>query len=177
MVDTLPAPEGSPLHKPLVAEIGESEERLGAIEICRDRLKFVHLRAIPEEPNFWSVRRISGVLLCGFDWFIRFLETSPADELGVVLAVHNADELSASIRAGVSSVITAPWSGEVLLNQIEGQLHFASERKRSALLLEGQQEILEMVARGAGLQQTIEAVALLMEKVEPDLRCAVSTLN
>jgi hypothetical protein len=44
------------LPKPLVAVIGDSEDLLGAIESCKERLEFIHLNAIPEEPNFWSVR-------------------------------------------------------------------------------------------------------------------------
>ena len=58
----------------------------------------------------------------------------------------------------------------MLLNQIESQLHFVSERKRSGQLLSGQKEILEMIASGAEFGSTIEALALLIEKIEPDVR-------
>jgi hypothetical protein len=60
MVGTLPSPESAALRKPLVAVIGDSEDMLAAIGSCKDRLEFVRLNAIPEEPNFWSVRQISG---------------------------------------------------------------------------------------------------------------------
>ena len=34
-----------------------------------------------------------------------------------------------------------------------------------------------MIARGAAFDSTIEALALLVEQVEPDVRCAISTIN
>src|SRR5208337_2582775 len=38
-------------------------------------------------------------------------------------------------------------------------------------------DVLEMIARGAAFESTIETLALLVEKVEPDVRCAISTIN
>ena len=105
MVGTLPGPESAALHKPLVGVIGDSEDILGAIESCKDRVVFVRLDVIPEEPNFWSARGVSGVVICGLTWLTRFLETNPSDELSVVVAVNNFDEFSAALRAGASSVL------------------------------------------------------------------------
>ena len=34
-----------------------------------------------------------------------------------------------------------------------------------------------MIARGAAIESTMETLALLVEKVEPDVRCAISTIN
>lgn len=82
---TLPGPESAALHKPLVGVIGDSEDILGAIESCKDRVEFVRLDVIPEEPNFWSARGVSGVVICGRTWLTRFHETNPSDEPGVVL--------------------------------------------------------------------------------------------
>jgi PAS domain S-box-containing protein len=177
MVGTLQSAESAAFHKPVVAVIGDSEEMPGAIESCKNRLEFVGLNAIPQEPNFWSVRQISGVVIFGLNWFTRFLETKPCDGLGVVVAVNNLDEFSAAVGAGASSVLIEPLSGDVLLNQIESQLHVVSERKRSEQLLNGQKDILEMIACGAEFGSTIEALVLLIEKMEPDVRCAISAIN
>jgi PAS domain S-box-containing protein len=177
MVGTLPGPESAALHKPLVGVIGDSEDILEAIESCKDRVEFVRLGAIPEEPNFWSVRGVSGVVICGLTWLTRFHETNPSDELGIVVAVNNFDEFSAALRAGAFSVLIAPASGDELLSQIESQLHFVSGRKRSEQLLAGQREILEMISCDAEFERTIGAVAHLIEKIEPDVRCAISALT
>ena len=88
MARTLPGSKGADLPKPLVAVIGDSEDMLGAIESCKDRLEFVHLDAIPDEPNFWSVRQIGGVVIRGLNWFVRFREIEPSEEVGVVVAGH-----------------------------------------------------------------------------------------
>ncbi len=87
------------------------------------------------------------------------------------------NEYSAALEAGASSVLIKPLSGYALLRQIESQLHVVGERKRSEQLLSGQKEILEKIARGAAFESTIEALAFLVEKVEPDVRCAILTLN
>ena len=114
MVMTLQSPESAAFQKPVVAVIGDSEEMPGAIESCKNRLEFVGLNAIPQEPNFWSVRQISGVVIFGLNWFTRFLETKPCDELGVVVAVNNLDEFSAAVGAGASSFSGSPrWQDPV----------------------------------------------------------------
>jgi PAS domain S-box-containing protein len=174
---TLPGPQSAALHKPLVGVIGDSEDILGAIESCKDRVEFVRLGAIPEGPNFCPVRRVSGVVICGLTCLTQFHETNPSDELGVVVAVNNFEEFSAALRAGASSVLIAPASGDELLSQIESQLHFVSRRKRCEQLLTGQQEILEMISCDAEFERTIGAVAHLIEKIEPDVRCAISVLT
>ena len=38
-------------------------------------------------------------------------------------------------------------------------------------------DVLEMIACGAAFESTIEALALLVEKIEPNVRCAISTIN
>jgi PAS domain S-box-containing protein len=177
VVETLPTPDRAGLHKPLVAVIGDSKHLLGAIESCNDRVRFVRLNAIPEDRHFWSVRQVSGVVICGLNWFTRFLDTKPSGELGVVAVVNNSDEYSAALRVGASSVLIDPFGGDMLLSQIESQLHLVNERKRSAQRLSGQKEILEMIACNAELETTIEALALLIEKIAPDVRCAISAIN
>jgi PAS domain S-box-containing protein len=176
MAGTLPGSKSADLPKPLVAVIGDSEDMLGAIESCKDRLEFIHLNAIPEEPNFWSVRQIGSVVIRGSDWFARFRETKPFEEVGVVVAVNNLNEFSATLEAGAPAVLIPPFRGDVLLSQIESQLHSANERKRSTQLLSGQKELLQMIASGAALESTIETAALLIEKVEPDMRCAIMAI-
>src|ERR1700736_6705309 len=146
MARTLPGSKGADLPKPLVAVIGDSEDMLGAIESCKDRLEFVHLDAIPDEPNFWSVRQIGGVVIRGLNWFVRFREIEPSEEVGVVVAVNNLHELSATLEEGAPAVLIPPFRGEVLLSQIESQLHFVNERKRCAQLLSGQKELVQMIA-------------------------------
>ena len=81
MVGTLPGSKSAALPKPLVAVIGETEDLLGAIESCKDRLEFVLLNDIPDEPSFWSVRRISSVVIRGITRFARFRETEPGSKL------------------------------------------------------------------------------------------------
>jgi len=56
-------------------------------------------------------------------------------------------------------------------------MQLVSERTRSEKLVSGQKEVLEMIAHNVYFERTIEALAFLVEKVEPDLRCAISTLN
>jgi signal transduction histidine kinase len=177
MLETLPSPESVARGKPLVAVIGDSEYVLGAIESCKKRVEFVPLKAIPERPNFWSVRQISGVVICGLDWFTRFCETKPPDELAVVVVVNNVNEFSAGLRAEVSSLLIEPFSGDLLLSQIERQLQFVRERKRSEQILGGQKQILEMIASGATFENTVEALTHLIERIEPDVRCAISAIN
>jgi hypothetical protein len=67
-----------------------------------------------------------------------------------------------------------PFSGDLLLSQIESQLHLVSERKPSEQILGGQKEILEMIACGATFESIIEALALLIEKIEPDIRSVIA---
>ena len=57
-------------------------------------LDYPLIRTYPDRiaPNFWSVRQISGVVICGLDWFTRFCETKPGDELAVVVVVNNVNE-------------------------------------------------------------------------------------
>ena len=176
MAGTLPGSKSADLPRPLVAVIGDSEDLLGAIESCKERLEFIHLNAIPEEPNFWSVRQIGSVVIRGSNWFARFRETKPFEEVGVVVAVNNLNEFSATLEAGAPAVLIPPFRGDVLLSQIESQLHSANERKRSTQLLSGQKELLQMIASGAALESTIETAALLIEKVEPDMRCAIMAI-
>jgi PAS domain S-box-containing protein len=59
----------------------------------------------------------------------------------------------------------------------QSQLNLAGGHKRSARLLRGQSEILEMIASGADCERTIEALALLIEKIEPHFRCAISAID
>jgi PAS domain S-box-containing protein len=177
MLEILPSSGSVARRRPLVAVIGDSEFVLGAIESCKNRLEFVLLGAIPDAPNFWSVRQISGVVICGLDWFARFCETKPVDELAVVVVVNNVNEFSAGLRAEVSSLLIEPFSGDLLLSQIERQLQFVGERKRSEQILGGQKEILEMIAGGATFDDTVEALAQLIESIEPDLRCAILAIN
>ena len=91
--------------------------------------------------------------------------------------MNDLNEFSAALEAGASALLIKPLSGNALLRQIENQLHLAGERKRSDELLSGQEKVLEMIARGAAFENTIETLALLVEKVEPDVRCAISTIN
>jgi hypothetical protein len=67
-----------------------------------------------------------------------------------------------------------PFSGDLLLSQVESQLHLVSERKPSEQILGGQKEILEMIACGATFESIIEALALLIEKIEPDIRSVIA---
>jgi PAS domain S-box-containing protein len=173
MVEALPSPESASLPKPKVAVIGNFQDMLGPIEGCKAHLEFV----FPEEPDFGSLSQVRGAVFCGLDWFARFRETEPFTELGIVVAVDNLTEHSAAAEAGASSVLIKPLSGEALLRQIESQLNLGDERKRSKQLLIGQKEVLEMIARGAALERTIEALALLVDKVGLDLRCAIATIN
>ncbi len=177
MVETLPILESAALPKPMVAVIGDCQDMLGPIESCKARLEFVFLNAISEEPDFLSRSQIRGVVFCGLKWFARFRETETFDELGIVVAVNDLNEFSAALEAGASALLIKPLSGNALLRQIENQLHLVGERKRSDELLSGQKKVLEMMARGAAFDSTIEALALLVERVEPDVRCAISTIN
>lgn len=177
MVETLPSPERAVSRRPKVAVIGASKGMLAAIESCKDRLEFILLKAIPEEPHFWPDREISCVVLCGFDRFARFREPDLVSEVGVVVAVDNRNELSAALEAGAISVLIEPFSGDVLLSQVESQMQITSERKRSEQQLIAQKQVLEMIARGAAFESTIEALALLVEKIQPNVRCAISTMN
>jgi PAS domain S-box-containing protein len=180
MVETLPSPESVSLPKPMVAVIGDFQDMLGPIESCKTRLELVFLNAIPEEPDFRSLSQLSelrGVVFCGLNWFARFREIASFDELGIVVVVNNLTEYCAALEAGASSVLIKPLGGEALIRQIESQLQVVGERKRSKQLLSGQKEVLEMIAHGAAFERTIEALALLVDKVEPDVRCAISTIN
>jgi PAS domain S-box-containing protein len=176
-VENWPSVGCAALPKPMVAVIGDFRDMLGAIESCKARLDFVFLNAIPEEPDFWSRSQIRGVVFCGLSWFVRYRQTEAYDELGIVVAVNDLNEFSAALEAGASALLIKPLSGNALLRQIENQLHLAGERKRSDELLSGQKKVLEMIARGAAFESTIETLALLVEKVEPDVRCAISTIN
>ena len=49
----------------------------------------------------------------------------------------------------------------------------AVEWTRCELLLSGQKDILEMIASGAESQHAAEALALLVEKIQPDVKCAI----
>ncbi len=93
MVETLPSPESAELPKPMVAVIGDFQDMLGPIESCKARLEFVFLNAIPEEPDFRSLSQLRGAVFCGLDWFARFRETEPFDELGIVVAVNNRERI------------------------------------------------------------------------------------
>ncbi len=53
----------------------------------------------------------------------------------------------------------------------------ATSNSRSASLLHGQSEILEMIASGAAWDRVVETLALLIENIEPDVRCAISTTD
>src|SRR5271165_1096129 len=177
MVETLPSLGCAALPKPMVAVIGDFRDMLGPIESCKARLELVFLDAIPAEPDFWSRSQVRGVVFCGLSLFARFRETKAHDELGIVVAVNDLNEFSAALEAGASALLIKPLSGNALLRQIENQLHLAGERKRCDELLSGQKKVLEMIARGAAFESTIEMLALLVEKVEPDVRCAISTIN
>ena len=177
LVENLPGLGSAALPKPMVAVIGDFRDMLGPIESCKARLEFVFLNAIPEEPDFWSRSQIRGVFFCGLNWFARFRETAAYGELGIVVAVNDLNEFSAALEAGASALLIKPLSGNALLRQIENQLHLVGERKRSDELLSGQEKVLEMIARGAAMESTMETLALLVEKVEPDVRCAISTIN
>ena len=150
---------------------------LSVVQSCKARLEFVFLNAIPEGSDFWSRSQIRGVVFCGLKWFARFRETETSDELGIVVAVNDLNEFSAALEAGASALLIKPLSGNTLLRQIENQLHIVGERKRSERLLSAQKKVLEMIARGAAFESIIETVALLVEEVEPDVRCAISTIN
>lgn len=50
-------------------------------------------------------------------------------------------------------------------------------RGNSEWLVAGQQEVLEMIARGAPLDDTIELLAAKMDQIEPEIRCAVLTIK
>jgi hypothetical protein len=56
------------------------------------------------------------VVLCGLDWFGRFREANPGDEVDVVVAVDNTNIFSAALGAGATSVLVEPFSGDVLLS-------------------------------------------------------------
>ena len=76
------------------------------------------------------------MVICGFDWFTRFCETKPADELAVVVVVNNVNEFSAGLRAELSSLLIEAFIGDLLLSQIERQIH-------------------EMIASGAAFENTV----------------------
>jgi PAS domain S-box-containing protein len=63
---------------------------------------------------------------------------------------------------------TLPKSGHCTLDRPS-----TSEWTRSEQLLSGQKEILEMIASGATSEQTANAVALLVEQIQPDVKCAI----
>jgi PAS domain S-box-containing protein len=46
-------------------------------------------------------------------------------------------------------------------------------RENSEWLVAGQQEVLEMIARGASLDDTIELLVAKMDQIEPGMRCAI----
>jgi PAS domain S-box-containing protein len=177
MVGTLPGSKSAALPKPLVAVIGETEELLGAIESCKDRLEFVLLNDLPDEPSFWSVRQISSVVIRGITRFARFRETEPGEQISVVVAVNDLNEFSATLETGAPAVLIPPFRGDVLLSQIESQLHLIKERRCYAQLLSAQKELLQMIASGAELESTIETAALLIEGIESGIRCAISALH
>jgi PAS domain S-box-containing protein len=177
MVETLPSLGSGALPKPMVAVIGDFQDMLGPIESCKALMEFVFLNAIPEEPDFWSRSQIRGVVFCGLKWFARFRETETLDELGIVVAVNDLNEFSTALEAGASALLIKPLSGNALLRQIENQLHLVGGRKRSDELLSGQKKVLEMIARGAAFESIIETLALLVEKVQSDVSCAISTIN
>jgi PAS domain S-box-containing protein len=177
MVETLPSLGSTALPKPMVAVIGDFQDMLGPIESCKARMEFVFLNALPEKPDFWSRSQIKGAVFCGFKWFARFRETETLDELGIVVAANDLNEYSAALEAGAAALLIKPLSGHALLRQIENQLHLVGERKRSDEQLSGQRKVLEMIARGAAFESTIETLALLVEKVQVDVRCAISTIN
>jgi PAS domain S-box-containing protein len=177
MMGPLLRSEGAAFEKPFVAVIGDSEDLLGTIGSDNSRFEFIHLTTLGEEPNIRSVHDISCLILCGLDWHTQFLRVRPSEELGVVVVVNDLDEYAAALRDGALAVLVRPVSNDLLYSQIESQLHLVGGQRRSVRLLRGQSEILEMIASGAERERIIEALALMIETIEPHFRCAISTID
>jgi PAS domain S-box-containing protein len=177
MMGTLPEPVDAAFDKPLVAVIGDSAEILGMIGSENLGFEIIHLDGFMDKPNVESRHDISCLVFCGPDWRTPFLQVGPLDDIGIVVVVSDFDEYAAALRAGAPAVLVQPVSNDLLHTQIESQLRLANGRRRSTQLLRGQSEILELIASGAECSRIIEALALLIETIEPHFHCAVSEID
>ena len=57
--------------------------------------------------------------------------------------MNDLNEFSATLEAGAPAVLIPPFRGDVLLSQIESQLHLIKERRCYAQLLSAQKELFK----------------------------------
>ena len=86
---------------------------------------------------------------------------------------HHRDAVGNDITCEVR-LVRLPSSGR---NLIRGSIIDISERKRSELLLAGKGHVLELIAENAPIDETLNAIAGLLEKVCPNARCSILLLD
>ncbi len=99
------------------------------------------------------------------------------DEQGVVrgFEVEARRKGGGTIWVSVSARAVRDSSGKVLY--YEGTVEDASERKRAEALRNGQNRLLEMIAKGEELEEVLTTLARLIESESHEMRCSILLLD
>lgn len=121
------------------------------------------------------------------DLVLADVMTPPLDSFGLLGAVRDDPALQdlpvmmltaqsdkerrlAGVTVGAGEVLTKPFSSRELITRIFANLKRSEVQKRDRRKQIGQKRILEMVATGRPLQETLTSLMLLIEELEPAIR-------
>lgn len=120
------------------------------------------------------------------DLVLADVMTPPLDTFGFIRAIRNDPELQdlsvimlsvpgegksrvAGRAPGAEEFLVKPLSSRALITRVFANLQLSATRRRDRRKQSGQKRVLEMVATGGPLQETLTALMLLIEELEPAL--------
>jgi len=125
---------------------------------------------------------LADVMMPGLDGLelLRAIREDPAirDTPVILLSARAGDEARVEgLAAGADDYLVKPFSTRELVARVEANLKLARVRRRGETLLIGQKRILEMVATGAPLIDTLDELMGFIEAHEPAARCGILLLS
>lgn len=133
------------------------------------------LDALREEIPDLVIADVMMPVLDGFG-LLRAIRAKPAwRDIPVIMLSARAGEESRleGLAAGADGYLVKPFSARELLARVAVVLELASMRRLDRRKLESRRDILERVARGAPLAETLDALMLALEAHEPGMRCGI----
>ncbi|MGH8151393.1 MAG: ATP-binding protein [Rhodanobacteraceae bacterium] len=121
---------------------------------------------------------IADAMMPGLDGFglLRAIRGDPGwHDLPVIMLSARAGEDSRvqGLEAGADDYLVKPFSARELIARTMVNLESAVARRREQHKIESRRRILEMVAGGAPLERTLDALMLTLEAHEPGMRCGI----